>query len=366
MPFEPSAFSVQEFATAGGARVFQLPLQLFPGWGGFPGMDGYVYLALADGDGGPYRVLIDAGSGLGDSNPCLEAGLQAVSQRLGRTIGLADLTHVLITHAHIDHFGGLTYVRPRTQAQIGVHELDLRVLTNYEERLTVVGRRLEEFLIEAGVSADQREHLIGMYKLSKSVYRSVQVDFTYEAAGMRLGPFEMLHTPGHCAGHVVIRLHDILFSGDHVLEDTSPHQSPEHLTLSTGLDHYLRSLDELEQWISRPAAGASAEKGIRVALGGHKQPITDLPGRIAAIRKLHTERLEKTLHLMEEAHTIREVSQALFGELHGYNVLLALEEAGAHVEYLYQRGLLGIENLSDLESAANPIPIRYRCLSCMS
>ena len=62
---------------------------------------------------------------------------------------------------------------------------------------------------------------------------------------MRLGPFEMLHVPGHCAGHVAIRLHDVLFSGDHVLERTSPHQSPERLTLSTGLDHYLKSLEAL-------------------------------------------------------------------------------------------------------------------------
>jgi glyoxylase-like metal-dependent hydrolase (beta-lactamase superfamily II) len=204
------------------------------------------------------------------------------------------------------------------------------------------------------MDAESCERLIGMYKLTKSVYQSVRVDFTYEAVGMRLGPFELLHVPGHCAGHVVVRLHDILFSGDHVLEDTSPHQSPEHLTLSTGLDHYLRSLESLKVWA----------KGIRLALGGHKAPITDLPGRIDAIRSLHSERLEKTRLLMKEPHTIREISQALFGEVHGYNVLLALEEAGAHVEYLYQRGLLGIDNLEELEKSSAPLPIRYRCLTC--
>jgi glyoxylase-like metal-dependent hydrolase (beta-lactamase superfamily II) len=262
----------------------------------------------------------------------------------------------LITHGHIDHFGGLSYIRPLTKARLGVHELDLRILTNYEERLAVVARRLEEFLIEAGMDAVSCERLIGMYKLTKSVYQSVRVDFTFEAAGMHLGPFEMLHVPGHCAGHVVIRLHDILFSGDHVLQDTSPHQSPEHLTLSTGLDHYLHSLDALRTW-----AGP-----VRLTLGGHKAPIYDLPGRIDAIRKLHSERLEKTLALMKEPHTIREVSRGLFGEVHGYNVLLALEEAGAHIEYLYQRGQLGIENLEELDKASAPLPIRYRCLTCRS
>jgi hypothetical protein len=41
-----------------------------------------------------------------------------------------------------------------------------------------------------------------------------------------------------------------------------------------------------------------------------------------------------------------------------------LEEAGAHVEYLYQRGLLGIENLGEMENSGAPVPIRYRCLPC--
>ena len=59
---------------------------------------------------------------------------------------------------------------------------------------------------------------------------------------------------------------------------------------------------------------------------------------------------------MDEPRTIAEGSHALFGEAHGYNVLLALEEAGAHVEYLYQRGLLEIENLEEVERAIQPLP----------
>ena len=88
---------------------------------------------------------------------------------VGQPFGLADLTHILITHGHIDHFGGLTYVRPRTQALLGVHELDLRNLTNYEERLTVVSRRLKEYLIEAGVARETIARVcIEMYKITKS------------------------------------------------------------------------------------------------------------------------------------------------------------------------------------------------------
>jgi glyoxylase-like metal-dependent hydrolase (beta-lactamase superfamily II) len=340
--------AINIFQTSAGAKIFQIPVEVFPEFWGF------VYLVLVDEavDGqekGQYRVLIDTGSGFGDCNLHLENGLQAVSEHTGRSIHLSDLTHVFITHGHIDHFGGLSYVRPHTPARIGVHELDLRNLTNYEERLTLVSRRLDAFLIEAGVSPQRRKTLIDMYMLTKSIYRSVKVDFTYEAVGMRVGPFQMMHVPGHSAGHVVIRLHDVLFSGDHVLDRTSPHQSPEHLTLSTGLRHYLHSLELLRPWAA----------GVHLTLGGHKDPIRDLPTRLDEIRALHQDRLAQVLELLETPHTVSDVSHILFGEVHGYNVLLALEEAGAHVEYLYQLGKLGIKNLAELENNPSPTSIRY-------
>jgi len=334
---------VQRFENEAGAQIFQLPLLVFPGlWG-------YAYLILVDYEGIPYRVLIDTGSGFGESNRHLESGLLAVGELTGHPLGLDDLTHILITHGHIDHFGGLTHVRPRTQASLGVHELDLRNLTNHEERLTVVARRLAIFLTEAGVPDKHQGQLLDLYKLTKILYQSVKVDFTYEALGMRLGPFEMLHVPGHCAGHVVIRLQDVLFCGDHVLSQITPHQSPEHLTLYTGLGHYLNSLDVLRGW-----AG-----GLRLTLGGHNTPILDLPSRLDEICALHAQRLQQVLSQLDQPHTIAEVSHNLFGEVHGYNVLLALEEAGAHVEYLYQRGLLAIDNLDQVEQSKEPLPILY-------
>ena len=83
---------------------------------------------------------------------------------------------------------------------------------------------------------------------------------------------------------------------------------------------------------------------------------------IDAIQQVHAQRLEAVLGLLEQPHTVLEISQDLFGEVHGYNALLALEEAGAHVEYLYQRGQLGIDNLDELVSSPEPAPLRYRCL----
>lgn len=335
-----SPYTFQTFESAGGARIFRIPMKVFPDlWG-------YAYLVLVD----DYIALIDTGSGFGDSNAHLAAGFDLASRAAGRMIRIEDLTHILITHGHIDHFGGLVFLRERTQALIGIHELDLGNLTSYEERVDIAGHRLKAYLVEAGVQEDKREGILDMYRVNKVLFHSVGVDFTYEARGMRLGSFDMLHVPGHCAGHVVIRLHDILFSGDHVLGRITPHQSPERLTLYTGLGHYLDSLSILEKW-----AGSFS-----LTLAGHDDPILDLPGRLDEIRREHKARLKLTLEFFDEPHTISDVSKKLFGRVNGYTVLLALEEAGAHVEYLHQRGLLRIVNVDELESNDGPVVIRYR------
>jgi len=330
---------INKFSTSKGADIYQLPLEAFPGFWVF------AYLVQFE----DYQVLIDTGSGYGNCNNQLVEGFERVKIISKRETGLSFLTHVLITHGHIDHFGGLAFVKEHSGAEVGIHELDLRNVTNTEERITIVSKRLNIFLAEAGIKQDSRTQLIQMYKLTKLDFCPVNVEFTFEEIGMELGPFKFLHVPGHCPGQVVIRLHDILFSGDHILSEISPHQAPERLVMNTGLTHYLQSLEKVKCWAD----------GIKITLGGHNQPIYQLQQRIEEIKNIHRDRLEEILEFLESPKTIEDVSFELFNVVHGYNVLLALEEAGAHVEYLYQRGCLEIDNLEDFSEYREIIPIQY-------
>ena len=331
--------SVSVHHSSNAARVYRIPLELFPG------LSGYAHLVFADN----HIVLIDVGSGVGYSNEQLEAGFKLIRDDFGENANWEALTHVLITHAHIDHFGGLRYVRKKTSAPLGVHKLDLRVLTSYEERLKIVAHRLTEYLIEAGVSNDERHEIMDLYLLNKHLFESVEVDFTYDEVEMRVGPLSLTHVPGHCPGQVVIQIDDILFSADHILKDTSPHQAPEQLTMNTGLGHYLESLEKI-----RPLAHS-----VNVSLGGHEDPIVDLGKRIDEIVTMHGDRLAVVLKQLESPQSIAELSKNLFPEVEGYHVLLGLEEAGAHVEYLAQRGYLSISNLDDMQPD-RAVPIIYQ------
>jgi long-chain acyl-CoA synthetase len=329
---------VERFVTSSGARLYRLPVLAFPE------LLAHVHLILTD----HLVTLVDVGSGYGRSNGDLLAGFAVVRDEFSEKVTLADVKQILITHAHIDHFGGLTFVRQHCAAPVGVHELDRRVLDNYEERLIVASRSLRRFLVEAGVSDKILPEIMSMYTVTKNLFRSVEVGFTFEAHGMAEGPFRFTHVPGHCPGQVVIQIDDVLLTADHVLSHTTPHQAPETITRHTGLAHYLDSLRRVRDL-----------PGLRLALGGHEAPITDLPARITAIEQMHRERLEKILDVLREPKTISRVSHELFGAVKGYHVLLAIEEAGAHVEYLAQRGELEIANLDEIAHTGD-VPVLYQ------
>jgi glyoxylase-like metal-dependent hydrolase (beta-lactamase superfamily II) len=317
--------------SSGGAKIHGLPLEVFPGFWA------YAYVSQKD----EFCALIDTGSGTEKSHQDLLDGLREVGMRP------SDLTHILLTHAHIDHYGGLSPLRPITQAKIGVHELDLQTVAYHEENQALLGRRFASFLLETGLAEDKRNHLLSMYHFTEAFYRSVPVDFTYEGTDMVLGPFEFIHLPGHCPGHVAIRLDDVVFCGDMVVEGITPHLSPESVQLYSGLDHYLESLSHLRSWA----------RGAHWIFNGHDRAVTDLPAQIDATRVNICRRIGRGMDALAESLTIEEICLAIYGDMDGYNQLLVMEKTGAYVEYLYLHGMIGITNPIEVEQGK---PARYR------
>jgi glyoxylase-like metal-dependent hydrolase (beta-lactamase superfamily II) len=321
------------FETSGGAKIDRIPLEVFPNFGA------YVYVVRKN----EYRVLIDSGSGTDTSHENLLDGLTQVG------IQPSDLTHILLTHAHIDHFGGLAKLRPLTGAKIGVYELDVQTVAHHEASLALIGRRLASYLAETGLAEETRDQILGIYRFSKAIYRSVPVDFTYQAIDMRLGPFEFIHLPGHCPGHVAIRLEDVVFCGDMVVAGVTPHLSPESITPYSGLAHYMESLVHLQSWA----------KDARHILNRHEDVITNLPAHIEATKQKILRRMSNAITALGEPLTIEEVCRAVYGEMNGYNQLLVIEKTGAYIEYFYEHGMIEIINAEELE---RDLPARYRRL----
>ncbi|OGO49027.1 MAG: hypothetical protein A2Z30_07915 [Chloroflexi bacterium RBG_16_64_43] len=329
---------IERFDPAEGIRLYRF------GVCAFPGLESKVHLILAP----PLSVLVDTGSGFGESDDDLEAGLELIASQFGEASRPHQLTHILVSHGHIDHFGGLSHLRERCTAHVVLHELDLPVVTRYAERLEITAGRLESFLRRAGASQATRKGLLEMYRMTKGLVRGAAVDTVVEGGHGDLGRLHLTHYPGHCPGLMTVRVGDILLTSDLVLPRTSPHQSPEELAPYTGLDHYLASLRRLRR-----------EPAPRLALGGHEEPMPEVRARISQIEQLHAQRLAQVVAFVEQERTLNEISFELFGPVQGYHVLLALEEAGAHTEFLLQRGYVDLVNAGALGEGMSAAA-RYR------
>ena len=319
------------FETSTGAKIHRLPLQAFPNF--------WVYAYVLQKDGINY--LIDTGSGTDISHEDLLNGLKKAR------LQPSDLNYILLTHAHIDHYGGLSKLRSLTNAKIGCHELDLQTVTHHDARMALNGRRLASFLAETGLSDETRDSLLGINRFPQAIYQSTPVDLTYESMGMKVEALEMIHLPGHCPGHVAMRVDDVIFCGDMVVEGITPHLAPGVFNPFGGLDNYLSSLARLQNWA----------QGSRLYLNAHDDVITDLSERIDATRQNLVRRISKALDALSSPLTVAEACDAVYAEMNGYNQLLVIEKTGAYMEYLFEHGMIEITNPDEVEQGQ---PARYR------
>lgn len=321
---------VTRYTTAGGARIYRIPLQVFPS------LRAYVYLIIA----GDYVALVDTGSGQGASDTDLQKGMACIRDEWGETVTWSDLDRIVLTHAHIDHHGGLQTVRRLTNAPLAVHELDRRVIVHHEERLTLTRFRLGIFLQRAGIDEERRSRMLHMYASGKHLVRSMPVDDVLHDGDLLDGILRVIHVPGHCPGHVCLHIEDVLITGDHVLPHFALFLSPESLTASNGVDHFLNSLKKV-----------ASLSNVRLCLGGHDQPVFDLGAAVEKIEATQRQHIQRVYEACAQPSTIAELTARLYPFARGYDELLAVQKVGAYVEYLDQRGMLAIANLAEV--AAN-------------
>jgi glyoxylase-like metal-dependent hydrolase (beta-lactamase superfamily II) len=138
-------------------------------------------------------VLIE--SGPGSSIAGLKTGLAA------KGLTVSDITHVLLTHIHLDHAGAAGWLAQQG-AQIYVHPVGAPHMLNPEKLLASAGR----------IYGDQMEKLWGEFlPVSKERLIIARDGEEIVIGNLRFVP---LNTPGHADHHYVYLFEDICFSGE--------------------------------------------------------------------------------------------------------------------------------------------------------
>jgi len=138
-------------------------------------------------------VLIE--SGPGSTVAALQAGLQS------NGLAVSDVTHVLLTHIHLDHAGAAGWLA-RQGAQIYVHPVGAPHLLNPEKLLASATR----------IYGDRMQTLWGEFLPVPEGQLNIAKDGEEITIGdLRFMPVD---TPGHAEHHYAYLFEDLCFSGD--------------------------------------------------------------------------------------------------------------------------------------------------------
>jgi glyoxylase-like metal-dependent hydrolase (beta-lactamase superfamily II) len=285
---------------------------------------------LADGD---KVTVVDCGvwqPGLPDGGlSAMEAGLE------GAGYALHDVSKVIITHAHIDHYGLAGRVMELTGAGLAMHAMTDLDCEKYRHPDTSRSRRKDTYA-DHGIPEDEQgdlaDHLTRWLPYLYSVVEASDRLRGSEQIEIGGDSWEVIHTPGHSLGHICLwsPARGLLLSGDHLLPGITPPVTFERGFDADPMRSYMQSLQLIKQ--RRP----------QLVYPGHGRPFGDAVGRIEAIMRNKVRRLEKIHQAIVAgpctvgALTDRLVAKAILA----HQRQLAINETLANIAYLRWAGLI--------------------------
>lgn len=288
----------------------------------------YTNIYLVRGD--DKHLLIDVGWNS-------EEALQSLKKQLTEIgIDLEDISRIIATHIHADHYGLAGKLRQLCQAKISLHYLEENLISsryiNVEETL----RQTEQWFHINGVPANELPISLPVSAGTQKFASPTLPDITLRGGEtISAGAFnlQVLWTPGHSPGHICLYepTQKILFSGDHVLPVITPNVSLQTQSEDNPLGDFLNSLNRLKQL------------DVNLVLPAHEQIFTNLKTRVEEIVWHHQQRNAEILEALkaqpETAYQISaeitwmpELGGARFQDLALWDKRMAVSETLAHLK----------------------------------
>ncbi|MET0766923.1 MAG: MBL fold metallo-hydrolase [Aeromicrobium sp.] len=282
-------------------------------------------------------VLIDTGWPEEESFDALKAGLAVAGYRV------EDVTEIVITHTHPDHYGLAGRVQELSGAPIAMHEREAETL-------------LAEHTVDAAeIRSMQTEHLLALGAPAGRVEESVApVEYWTRFVGMPRADrlltdgelvipehgVRAVWSPGHTNGHTcfLIEPERLLVAGDHLLPRVTPNITAWRLGEDVPLARYFESLAKVR------------ELDIAEVLPAHEYRFIGHRDRIDELRAHHLERLDEVQDAVaaDDRASTWDIASRLtwtrpFHDLQPAQWGFALGEALSHLDYLRNEGRVALE-----------------------
>jgi glyoxylase-like metal-dependent hydrolase (beta-lactamase superfamily II) len=289
-------------------------------------------------------ILIDGGWAVPESRRALENSLAAIGRDLG------EITHVLVTHVHRDHYTQAVELRRLVGSRVCLGEGERPGLEMLEKLRTDVPVSSLDTLRRSGADelVDRLLEEMDWKPFNPSVWERPDQWLGPGVLRFSRNTLRVVPTPGHTKGHVVYLDEErgLMYSGDHVLPHITPSIGFELAAPGHPLADYLDSLRlvttfaDAELLPAHGPAGGSVHVRVAELLAHHDTRFADTLDVLGG-RTRDTYAVARAL-----SWTKREVP---FADLTSFNQMLAVNETDAHLDVLVQHGHLAVEVMAGVK-----------------
>jgi glyoxylase-like metal-dependent hydrolase (beta-lactamase superfamily II) len=259
-------------------------------------------------------------------------------------VSIGEISSIVITHVHPDHYGLAGQIKQLSAADIAMHELEVPFIESRYVKMDTLLQQLSDLLIGHGVPMEVlpelREASLKMVEFVTPTAPDIvlrggetisQDDFN----------FRVIPSPGHSPGHICLYEAErkILISGDHILPGITPNIGFNPQSGENPLGKYLASLEEMKSL------------DVSMVLPGHETPFTKYRQRIDQLIKHHRQRNETILKkLGKDARTAGDIARGMvwgknsrkpnWEKLGPWDKRMSVLETLSHLEEMRARGLV--------------------------
>jgi glyoxylase-like metal-dependent hydrolase (beta-lactamase superfamily II) len=300
-----------------------------------------INVYLIEGSSG--YLLVDSGWNTDESFAAFHNTL------IKKGISFTEISQILVTHVHPDHYGMAGRIRQLSGATLMMHHLERDFIEPRYVNMEPLLYQTDRMLVTNGVPEPEmvrmRDATLGL----ESFIVPTQPDkLLHDGDTVTTGDFtfKVLWTPGHSSGHICLYepAKKILLSGDHILPKITPNIGVHPQSIENPLGRYLQSLQEIRKL------------DVALTLPGHDQPFTNLRERIDEITHHHEIRNQEILEAIGTdrrtayyaARKIPWGNNGVWNDLPDFHKRMAVFETLAHLEMMAADDLLDRLTVKDV------------------